>query len=125
MCQLLVCRWEAPARGRDCPSGPLCPGATWWRTAPGGPQLTCAGSTVTWQAHGETAMRHSRLAAAASPLTPIPLLPHEPVYIGIDVGKTSHVAGFVSTTLLARHERFEACPTHLFANSREGFRFLG
>jgi transposase len=55
----------------------------------------------------------------------MPLLPHEPVYVGIDVGKASHVAGFVSTTLLARHERFEACPTHLFANSRDGFRSLG
>jgi len=52
------------------------------------------------------------------------LLLHEPLYVGIDVGKASHVAGFVSTTLLARHERFEACPTLLFANSREGFRAL-
>jgi transposase len=66
-------------------------------------------------------MKHRRSADVSS-LTPIPLLPHEPVYVGIDVSKTSHVAGFVSATLLARHERFEACPTYLFANSREGFR---
>lgn len=61
---------------------------------------------------------------AATALSPIPLLAHEPLYLGIDVGKASHVAGFVSATLLARHERFEACPTLLFANSREGFRAL-
>ena len=55
---------------------------------------------------------------------PLPLLSHEPLYVGIDVGKASHVAGFVSATLLARHQRFEACPTLLFANSREGYRAL-
>ena len=69
-------------------------------------------------------MRHQRSATDVSSLTPVPMLLHEPVYVGIDVAKASHVAGFVSTTLLARHERFEACPTHLFANSREGFRSL-
>jgi hypothetical protein len=68
--------------------------------------------------------QHQRPAAAAPPLTAIPLLPHEPLYVSIDVSKASHVAGFVSATLLARHERFEACPTLLFANSREGFRAL-
>jgi transposase len=52
------------------------------------------------------------------------LLPHEPVYVGIDVGKASHVAGFISATLLARHKRFEACPSLRFANSREGFLAL-
>jgi transposase len=40
------------------------------------------------------------------------------------VGKASHIAGFVSATLLTRHQRFEACPTLLFANAREGFRAL-
>src|SRR5258706_6616257 len=57
-----------------------------------------------------SSMAYRRPAAAATPLTPIPLLPHEPLYVGIDVGKASHVAGFVSATLLARHERFEGCP---------------
>lgn len=70
-------------------------------------------------------MRRQRSPTDIASLTPVPLLQHEPVYVGIDVSKASHVAGFVSTTLLARHERFEACPTHLFANSREGFRSLG
>jgi transposase len=48
----------------------------------------------------------------------------ESVYIGIDVGKQRHLAGFVSTGLLARHERFEGCPVLAFHNSREGFRTL-
>jgi len=57
-------------------------------------------------------------------LQAIPLLKHEPLYIGIDVGKLKHVAGFVSTTLLERHQRFEACPVLAFENTREGFRAL-
>jgi transposase len=77
-------------------------------------------------------MAHRRPPAAAgadppprlTALPPRPLLPPEPLYVGIDVGKASHVAGLVSATLLARHERFEACPTLPFANSREGFRTL-
>jgi transposase len=44
--------------------------------------------------------------------------------MGIDVGKLTHVAGFVSPTLLARHGRFEGCPVLKFENSREGFRTL-
>lgn len=43
-------------------------------------------------------------------LQAIPLLLQELIFIGIDVGKTKHVAGFVSTTLLQRHQRFEGCP---------------
>lgn len=54
----------------------------------------------------------------------LPMLAHESVYIGIDVGKFQHVAGFVSTTLLARHERFESCPVFTFEQSLEGFRRL-
>ena len=46
----------------------------------------------------------------------------ESLYVGIDVGKQQHVAGFLSTTLLARHQRFEHCPALVFANSRLGFR---
>ena len=53
-----------------------------------------------------------------------PSLPHETLYVGIDVGKRSHVAGFISTTLLTRHQRFEACPALTFENTREGFRAL-
>jgi transposase len=48
----------------------------------------------------------------------------ESLYVGIDVGKSRHVAGFVSRTLLERHGRFEGCPALVFDNSREGFRTL-
>jgi len=54
-------------------------------------------------------------------LTP---LINESLYVGVDIGKRSHVAGFVSTTLLTRHERFEGCPVLAFEQSREGFRAL-
>ncbi|GHO89791.1 hypothetical protein [Dictyobacter formicarum] len=56
---------------------------------------------------------------------PIPLLKQESLYIGIDIGKERHVAGFVSLTLLERHQRFEACPALAFENSRDGFHTLG
>src|SRR5215470_10829329 len=59
---------------------------------------------------------------AISTLALIPMLPHETLYIGVDVGKFRHVAGFLSRTLLQRHERFEGCPTLAFDQSREGFR---
>src|SRR6266849_2530512 len=61
---------------------------------------------------------------AISTLALIPMLPHETLYIGVDVGKFRHVAGFLSRTLLQRHERFEGCPTFVFEQSREGFRSL-
>jgi transposase len=54
----------------------------------------------------------------------IPMLAQETLYVGIDIGKTTHVAGFLSTTLLTRHQRFEHCPALTFENSREGFRAL-
>ena len=57
-------------------------------------------------------------------LKAVPQLLHESLYVGVDVGKHLHVAGFVSTTLLQRHERFEACPALPFEQSREGFRVL-
>ncbi len=57
-------------------------------------------------------------------LKAIPMLKNESLYVGIDVGKATHVAGFVSRTLLERHERFEACPALAFEQSREGFRSL-
>ncbi len=64
-------------------------------------------------------------SAPAHPnLTAVPLLLNESLYVGIDIGKGKHVAGFLSPTLLARHDRFEACPALVFENSREGFRLL-
>src|SRR5258708_20610920 len=52
----------------------------------------------------------------------LPMLPEESIYIGVDIGKFKHVAGFVSTILLERHQHFEHCPAFLFEQSREGFR---
>jgi transposase len=63
-----------------------------------------------------------RSAKTRPDLTIIPMLPHERLYIGVDIGKFRHVAGFLSRTLLSRHERFEGCPTFTFEQSREGFR---
>jgi transposase len=57
-------------------------------------------------------------------LQAVPMLLHETLYVGVDIGKRPQVAGFISTTLLARHQRFEACPALTFENSREGFRTL-
>ena len=54
----------------------------------------------------------------------LPMLPEESIYIGVDIGKFKHVAGFVSTILLERHQHFEHCPAFLFEQSREGFRAL-
>src|SRR5258706_2553151 len=68
--------------------------------------------------------RSRSTAAAVSRLRPVPLLAHESLYVGIDVGKHQHVAGFVSSTLLERHGRFEGCPALVSANTREGFRAL-
>jgi transposase len=59
---------------------------------------------------------------AQTKLTALPLLPQETLYVGVDIGKFRHLAGFLSRTLLARHERFEGCPTFAFEQSREGFR---
>src|SRR5258708_9255650 len=67
---------------------------------------------------------HSRSIGTRARLRPVPLLARESLYVGIDVGKHRHVAGFVSRTLLERHERFEGCPALTFANTREGFRDL-
>lgn len=61
---------------------------------------------------------------AKQSLQTVPLLQHDPVYLGIDVGKMRHVAGFVSQILLEQHQRFEACPALVFENSREGFQAL-
>src|SRR5215469_2732298 len=53
-----------------------------------------------------------------------PSLGAEPLYVGVDIGKQRHYAGFLSTTLLACHQRFEHCPALAFDNSRLGFRQL-
>jgi len=66
----------------------------------------------------------ARKLTARADLTPVPLLPHETLYVGVDIDKLKHVAGFLSRTLLQRHERFEGCPTLTFEQSREGFRAL-
>ncbi len=52
------------------------------------------------------------------------MLAYETFYVGTDISKKAHVAGFVSSTLLLRHQRFEHCPALAFDNSREGFRSL-
>jgi transposase len=57
-------------------------------------------------------------------LQALPMLLHETLYVGVDIGKKTHVAGFISSTLLSRHQRFESCPVLSFDNSREGFRAL-
>ncbi len=65
-----------------------------------------------------------RAASQATTLHSIPQLPDETLYVGIDVGKYSHYAGFISRTLLQRHHHFEGCPTLTFSQSREGFSAL-
>ncbi|MBO0790918.1 MAG: hypothetical protein J2P36_08220, partial [Ktedonobacteraceae bacterium] len=61
---------------------------------------------------------------ARSALVPTPMLSQETLYVGVDIGKFRHVAGFLSRTLLVRHGRFEGCPTLAFEQSREGSRSL-
>jgi transposase len=74
---------------------------------------------------GKEEMRYPMTATSKrAGLRAVPMLPHESLYVGIDVGKARHIAGFVSRTLLERHERFEACPVLSFENSRAGFRVL-
>jgi transposase len=63
-------------------------------------------------------------ASGGARVRSVPLFAHESLYVGVDVGKRRHVAGFVSRTLLARHERFEGCPALAFDNTREGFAAL-
>ena len=53
----------------------------------------------------------------SSHLTTLPMLPAEAIYIGVDIGKFKHVAGFVSKTLLERHQHFENCPAFTFEQS--------
>ncbi|MBO0793783.1 MAG: IS110 family transposase [Ktedonobacteraceae bacterium] len=56
----------------------------------------------------------------------LPTLSNEALYVGVDIGKFKHVAGFLSKTLLERHKYFDHCPAFIFEQSREGFRaFVG
>jgi transposase len=66
----------------------------------------------------------SRTSSSHSEPGYFPLVAQETLYVGVDIGKRAHVGGFLSTTLLARHQRFEHCPALSFENSREGFRSL-
>lgn len=68
----------------------------------------------------ETAMKATSLPDVQG----IPMLAHETLDVGIDIGKSSHVAGFLFPTLLVRSQRFEHCPALTVATSREGFRSL-
>lgn len=65
-----------------------------------------------------------KAARAREENTVLPMLLKESLYVGIDVGKQRHLAGFVSNTLLTRHQRFEGCPVLTFEQSRQGFREL-
>lgn len=62
--------------------------------------------------------------AKRSDLSILPMLRNESLYVGVDIGKQHHVAGFVSNTLLSRHEHFEGCPVLKFEQSLDGFRQL-
>jgi hypothetical protein len=50
-------------------------------------------------------------------LQALSILLHETLDGGIDIGKRSRVAGFISPTLLARPQCFEAGPTLSFGNA--------
>lgn len=63
------------------------------------------------------------LASVIDP-TPATTRAHGFTYVGIDVAKKAHVAGFISDTLLHKHARFEACPSFSFDNGRSGFQSL-
>lgn len=49
---------------------------------------------------------------------------HIMLFVGIDIGKTSHAASLLSSVLLAKHHRYEACPTFKFENTRADFAKL-
>src|SRR5258708_14733100 len=66
----------------------------------------------------------AKRTAQRAEIKAVPQFLNESLYVGIDIGKGKHLAGFLSKTLLERHERFEACPAPAFENSREGFRRL-
>ncbi len=48
----------------------------------------------------------------------------EHLYIGVDVGKTSHTIALYSPALLATNKRYEKCPTKSIPNTHTGFSDL-
>lgn len=57
-------------------------------------------------------------------LNPVLTLAPDPLYVGVDIGKATSFAGFLSTDLLRQHDRYEQCPTLKFEQSRTGFQTL-
>lgn len=57
-------------------------------------------------------------------ITAITLLPQERLFVGIDIGRHSHYAGFVSKSLLEKHRHPEKCPSRPVLNSRTDFEAL-
>ncbi len=49
----------------------------------------------------------AKRAAQRSEIKAVPQFLNESLYVGIDIGKGKHLAGFLSKTLLERHERFD------------------
>lgn len=43
------------------------------------------------------------------------------LYVGIDIGKLSHVAALLSTDLLSKYKKYDACPVQKVEQSRAGF----
>lgn len=56
--------------------------------------------------------------------TAFPAISSKQLFIGVDVAKRSHVAGFSAPELLAHYKRFQRCPWISFENSRRGFEQL-
>jgi transposase len=54
----------------------------------------------------------------------LPLDADEILYVGVDIGKYTHVAGLVSRRLLTKHNQMMRCPILTFEQSREGFQAL-
>lgn len=46
------------------------------------------------------------------------------LYLGIDIGKSSHSAALVSAALLTKHRKRESCPSFSFDQTRAGFEKL-
>lgn len=46
------------------------------------------------------------------------------LYLGIDIGKSSHAAALLSSELLSKHKKYDSCPVSKVENSRTGFTAL-
>jgi hypothetical protein len=80
------------------------------------------GESTAWRYHLEPHRGGTSMARRTKVLSDpqvLPMLPNESLYIGVDIGKFQNVAGFVSRTLLERHQHFENCPAFIFLNNRE------